>query len=359
MLDLTIIIGQSRGDHPFQGEFSTGLGGQDEVITMALFPSLLAVLALEVAAPASEGEPKLRDLLPDARPVPLVQVIPLPEAQASLRRDGVELTRAYFGAGLRRPFLYPVIGPSGRSLTRMGHPHDPESHSHHNSVWAAHDSVNGESFWSDRGPGRVVHQRVVRLEDGDDRATLITVNGWLGKGDTLHMLERRSVSVQTQGGGQWLMTLDLQFEAPRQPVTLGTTPFGMVGVRMARTIGVNDGGGLIRNSEGNVNELGPNGAFRKRARWADYSGPITRDAAEGITLLDHPANPNHPTHFHVRGDGWMGASLTYEQPITLQPARLLRLRYGLYVHKGVPEAPALDAVWRDFAQSAITDLPTK
>ena len=29
----------------------------------------------------------------------------------------------------------------------MGHPHDPVGHSHHNSVWIAHESVNGESFW--------------------------------------------------------------------------------------------------------------------------------------------------------------------------------------------------------------------
>jgi hypothetical protein len=291
--------------------------------------------------------------------VPIMQVIPLPEAQASFQRDGAELTRAYFGPALRRPFLFPVMGTSGRSLTRMGHPHDPVSHSHHNSVWVAHDSVNGESFWSDRGPGRVVHQRIVRFEDGDDEAAMVTINAWVGKGDTLQMTERRGVAVRPLEAGEWLLILDLQFEAPGRPVTLGATPFGMIGVRMAKTIGVNDGGGTIRNSEGNVDELGPNGAFRKRAHWADYSGPIVRGRTEGITLLDHPANPNHPTYFHVRGDGWMGASLTYEQPITIEPGRLLRLRYGLYVHGGTPDPPALEARWRHFAQSTVADLPTK
>ena len=298
---------------------------------------ILAVLEagiVSAAPPRSDRDPPIKDVLPNARPVPLMQVIPLPEAQASFRRDGVELTRAYFGPALRRPFLYPVIGPSGRSLTRMGHPHDPEGHSHHNSVWAAHDNVGGDSFWGDRGPGRIVHQRVVRYEEHNNGAALVTINAWVGKGDTVHMLERRGIFVQILDEREWLMTLDLQFEAPKQPVTLGATPFGMIGVRMARPIGVNDGGGLIRNSEGFVNELGPNNAFRKRARWVDYSGPITRDAAEGITLFDHPANPNHPTHFHVRGDGWMGASLTYEKPIQLEPGQLLRLRYGLYVHGG-------------------------
>ncbi len=331
------------------------------IVPMLLAGSLgfLSVGPSIAAPPLSNPEPQLMDLLPDARPVPWMQVIPLPESQASFQRNGVELTRAYFGPGLRRPFLYPLIGPPGRTLTRMGHPHDPESHSHHNSVWAAHDSVNGDSFWSDRGPGRVVHKRIVRFAEHDDGAGLISLNAWVGKGETVHMLERRGVFVQVLDDREWLLTLDLQFEAPKQPVTLGVTPFGFVGVRMAKTIGINDGGGLIRNSEGRVNELGPDNAFRKRARWVDYSGPIAPNTAEGITLLDHPANPNHPTHFHVRGDGWMGASLTHEKPIQIEPGQLLRLRYGLFIHGGVPSPKVINARWDAFARTALADLPVK
>jgi hypothetical protein len=317
-----------------------------------LFPGSL-FLAI---APTSAEEPAV----PFApRPVPRMQVIPLPEAQASFQRDGVELTRAYFGSSLRRPFLYPMVGPSGRSLTRMGHPHDPEGHSHHNSVFVAHDSVNGESFWNDRGTGRVLHRRIVRYDDGDDEASMVAINAWTGKGDAILLQERRGISVRPLGNGAWRLVLDLQFEAPGKPVTLGATAFGMIGVRMAKTIGVNDGGGLIRNSEGQVNESGPNGAFRKRARWVDYSGAVTREAAEGITLLDHPGNPDHPSFFHVRADGWMGACLSFEKPIVVEPGRLLRLRYGLHVHAGVPAGKDLDVLWEEFARSPIGDLPTK
>ncbi len=288
--------------------------------------------------------------LPDAKPVPPMQVIPLPGDQASIQRDGLELTRYHFGPTLRRPFLFPVNGPSGRSLTRMGHPHDPVTHSHHNSVWVAHHDVNGDSFWDDRGTGKIVHQRIVRYDDGD-QAVVVAQNAWVGKNDRVHMLERRGVTVRSLSEGEWLLILDLQFDADKQNATLGATPFGMVGVRMAKTIGVTDGGGRIRNSEGNVNEQGPDGVFRKRARWVDYAGPITKHAIEGITLLDHPSNPNHPAHFHVRNDGWMGASLTLEGPRTIELGRPLRLRYGLYVHKGVPTAATLDTQWRAFAQT--------
>jgi hypothetical protein len=130
-------------------------------------------------------------------------------------------------------------------------------------------------------------------------------------------------------------------------VTLGKTNFGVIGVRMAKTIGVHDGGGMIRNSEGAVNE--PQ-VHEKPARWVDYSGAITAQAREGITLLDHPINPNHPTVFHVRDDGWMGAALNFAGPRTIEPGRPLKLRYGLWVHAGVPAASTIDEQFAAFAK---------
>jgi hypothetical protein len=308
--------------------------------------SLIGFSLLLAGGPASGQVP-----LPDAKPVPRMQVVPLPDDQAAIECDGVELTRYHFGTGLRRPFLFPAIGPAGRSLTRMGHPHDPFTHSHHNSIWIAHESVNGDSFWDDRGAGRIVPQRILRYDDGDEAASILALNAWLGKGDRAHLLETRGMTVRRLPDRQWFLTLDLNLEAPKEPVVLGKTAFGMIGVRMAKTIGVRDGGGLIRNSEGNSNESGPDGVFHKRARWVDYSGPITNEAAEGITLFDHPSNPHHPCHFHVRDDGWMGASLTLEETITIPPGQPLRLRYGLWIHAGVPARSTIEEHWDAFSRA--------
>jgi hypothetical protein len=287
-----------------------------------------------------------------------MQALPLPHEQAAIERDGAELTRYHFAPTLRRPFLYPVVGPSGRSLTRLGHPHATVSHSHHNSFWVAHNDVNGDVFWADNGPGRIVHQWIAEYADGEREASIAAVNHWIGGGDRVHMVERRGIRAVNLADGEWLLVLDLQFEARGQPATLGKTPFGMAAVRMAKTIGTNDGGGLIRNSEGNAGEQGPNGVFWKRARWVDYSGPIAPGVNEGLTLFDHPANPNHPSHFHVRADGWMGASLTFEAPRTIAPGSLLKLRYGLYVHRGVPTPQAVDRAWEPFSKTTLEELPT-
>jgi len=281
------------------------------------------------------------------KPVPRLQVVPLPYSQASFQRDGAELTRYHFGAGLNRSFLFPVNGPSGRSLTRMGHPRDPESHSHHNSVWISHNDVEGVSFWSDGGKGRIRHRRIVKFEDGGERSSLVAENDWIVDDAKVLLKEKRQITVLLLDEFEWLMVIDMEFKAVERGVTLGKTPFGMIGVRMAKSIGVHDGGGTIRNSEGAVDEKE---VFWKRARWVDYSGAVTNERIEGITLFDHPDNPNHPSHFHVRNDGWMGPCLTFDGPRTIEPGKPLRLRYGLYVHSDMKAADAIEAQWKRFAE---------
>ena len=296
--------------------------------------------------------------LPNERPVPVMQAVPQPYEQVSFQRNGTEVTRLHFGAALNRPFVFPLIGPSGRSVTRMGHPHDPLGHSHHNSVWISHQDVNGCSFWADRGTnqGRIVGQRLEKLEDGDTSAAATILCHWTDKQGKVLLEERRRVSVDSLPNNELLLLLDLRFEAKSGPVTLGKTPFGLVGVRMAKTIGIADGGGTIRNSEGNVDEQGDNGCFWKRARWCDYSGPIQPGRSEGATLMDHPSNPNHPTFFHVRSDGWMGSAFTHDAPRVIEPGRPLQVRYGVYVHAGVPGRNQLQRLWEAFSSTTPPDL---
>ena len=59
------------------------------------------------------------------------------------------------------------------------------------------------------------------------------------------LAEQRGMRFLPQADGQWLLVIDLEFKAAKEPVTIGKTPFGIIGVRMAKTIGVHDGGGTI------------------------------------------------------------------------------------------------------------------
>jgi hypothetical protein len=285
--------------------------------------------------------------LPEPKPVPRLQVAPQAYEQASFQREGVEITRYHFGAGLNRPFLFPLVGPAGRSLTRMGHPHDPQGHSHHNSVWMSHFDVNGVDFWSDKRLGTIRHKRIVSYEDEGEKSSLTAENEWVDKDGKVLLSETRKMTVVLLEGKEWLLVIDSTFTAVGKGVTLGKTPFGLIGVRMAKTIGVTDGGGRIRNSEGGVNEKE---VLWKQARWVDYSGAIENGVIEGITLFGHPGNPNHPSYFHVRNDGWMGASLTYDGPREITPDKPLRVRYGLYIHSDIKAPGLIEGQWKRFAE---------
>ncbi len=295
---------------------------------------------------------------PEPKPVSRMQAVPQPDYQVSFQRDGVEIARYHFGPTLNRPFVFPLIGPAGRSVTRLGHPHDPEGHSHHNSLWISHNDVNGVNFWGDTGTnvGRIVHQQIQQFDDGPEAAAIQTVNAWKDKTGKVLLSERRRTTVQWLPNNEWLLILDLQLEAKGEAVTLGKSAFGMVAVRVAKTMGVNDGGGTIRNSEGGVNEKE---VFWKPAKWMDYSGPITATATEGVTLFDHPANPNHPSVFHVRDDGWMGASLTFAGPRVIEPGQPLQLRYGVYVHAGKPPLEELQKRWEEFSRAPVFEFKAK
>jgi len=301
--------------------------------------ALVAAVAGTAARPLSGDETSL----PDAKPVPYVQVIPLPYRQASFRHDGRELTRYHFGAELRRPFWFPVVGPAGRSLTRMGHPPAPFGERHHCSLWIAHKDVGGVSFWEDDAAGQIVYQKVEEYTDGPKSASMLSINHWQTAEGVVLLRERRRTTVRPLNGLNWLLLVDLRLEAlSGKPIVLGKTPYGIIGLQVAKQMGVADGGGRILNSEGRINEAD---VRMRPAQWVDYSGPVTNETTGGLALLDHPSNPGHPNAFLVRNGGWMGVCPTFPTTLTIDANSPLRLRYGLWVHAGVPSRDDVQRQW--------------
>ncbi|MBN1418717.1 MAG: PmoA family protein [Planctomycetes bacterium] len=284
--------------------------------------------------------------LPASPEFPRVQVIPQPDDRASFQVDGIERLAYHHPERYIRPYWYPLIGPAGRPVTRITHPRDPNSHSHHKSIWIAHAAVNDLDFWSDATKTRIVHQAVVEYADGPRDAAMSVRNRWLDPAGKAILSEVRTARLRPLAGGETQVDIEIAFTPAAGAVTFGKTPFGFLGGRVAKTMGVHDGGGRILNSEGASGEAQ---ILWKRARWVDYAGPIAPGEENGLTLMDHPSNPRHPTHFHVRGDGWMGASFCCDEPYVLEPGKTLSLRYRLYAHRGALAAGAIEARWKEFA----------
>ncbi|MFP6899678.1 MAG: DUF6807 family protein [Opitutales bacterium] len=98
--------------------------------------------------------------------------------------------------------------------------------------------------------------------------------------------------------------------------------------------------------------------FGQSARWMDYSGSMPvgtgsrrKVATEDITYFDHPGNTRHPTHWHVREDGWMGASFCMLEPFVISRHKPLVLRYLLHAHAGPASRSRSDAIHEAFGES--------
>jgi hypothetical protein len=286
---------------------------------------------------------------------PRCQLVPLPDEQVSFQVDGVETTRWHFGREYPRPFFYPFHGPSGISLTRMGHPGAP-NHDHHRSIWIAHHDVAGHDFWSDRRGTRIRQDTWYCYRDGDDECVMAVSGVWHDAQEQPVARHDLVACLTPMPDGE--QTLELQITLrpvdEERPLLLGQTNFGLLAVRVAKSVSAHFGGGRLTSSEGAVGE---SAIFGTRARWVDYSGPVAvaqdadrKTVVEGITLLDHPRNARHPAHWHVRDDGWMGPSLCRHEGLTVTAADPLTLRYLLHAHAGQYDHRRATALHAEFAR---------
>lgn len=269
---------------------------------------------------------------------PRCDILPLPDQAFSLRIDGIEKLRWNGSPSASRPFFFPVLGPSGESLTRMGHPGAPD-HDHHASVWFAHHSLMGISFWAITATSQIRQTSWLVQENGDDAATLAVRLGWFDGHDPAPLIEQDLIiTLHPLTEGEYALDLQSTFRPLAAQIEFQQTNFGFFAVRVAKSISAHFGGGKLTNSHGATGEPA---IFGKSALWMDYSGPIAvlKDskreyATEGITYFDHPSNPNHPTKWHVRDDGWMGASACFDGPLVTTKDHPLKLRYLLHIHNG-------------------------
>lgn len=287
---------------------------------------------------------------------PRCRIVPLPDHQVAIEIDGTERLRWHSGPQYPRPFFYPLTGPSGNPLTRMGHPGAP-NHDHHRSIWFAHDKVLGISFWNEQSPARIRHKEWLVYEDGDEEAVLAVRLGWYDGHDPKELIEQELIVAvrplpTTQSDAAPELAVDLQstFLPRAASLEFGKSNFGFLAVRVAKGISAFFGGGHLTNSEGATGEPA---IHERRAAWMDYSGPSGiangDEVIEGITYFDHPANPGHPTHWHVRDDGWMGAAVCFAGPVTTTTKAPLGLRYRLHAHAGPVDPARAAEVARDFA----------
>jgi hypothetical protein len=285
--------------------------------------------------------------------LPRCQVVPVAGRQAVFLVDGQERTRWHFSEESPGPYFYPLLGPSGETLTRMGHPGAPD-HDHHRSVWFAHYKVLGIDFWSMNMPGQIRQLQWYEYRDGDDECGMAVNLGWFDGHDPQPLFEQELIAfLRPLENHEYTLELQSTFRPQSAELEFQQTNFGFLAVRVAKSISAQYGGGELTGASG---ERGEPALFGNANAWMDYSGPVaarnsqgaSEVCIEGITYFDHPANPHYPAKWHVRRDGWMGASACRDESLITRREAPLVLRYLLHVHSGELDpvrANELAAAW--------------
>ncbi len=239
--------------------------------------------------------------------LPLSAQLKLTEVDRTIQVTDGEKLITTFRTDKQVPCLYPLIGPSGSSVTRhfpfkKDVPGEQSDHPHHISFWFTHGLVNGHDFWHEaKGakPSKIVLKSYADIGESSFTANLT----W--EHDTKSLLTEKRTYAFTSTNTELIIDLTSTLTA-LEDITFGDTKEGSLGLRLTPSLRLKGkvAKGSIENSEGHQNKA----AWGKRAKWVAYHGPDSQGKASVVTLMDHPSNLRHPTWWHARDYGLLAAN---------------------------------------------------
>jgi hypothetical protein len=298
------------------------------------------------------------------------------EDRVRIEIDG-KLFTEFRMTGATHVYYWPVIGPGGAKMTRSwpmaevpGEEHD---HPHHRSLWFAHGLVNGVDFWSEtttfkgtpKHPlGRIEHDKILEAKGGAEFGILKTSQKWIAPDDSTPVTSTQTLKVYSRPDSERLFDFEVTLTAGDKDAVFGETKEGAAAIRIAESMRLKGpkatpGAGKIVNSEGDTDGA----VWGKRAKWVDMSGPIDGKIL-GITFMDHPKNPRHPTRWHARDYGLFAANpfcekdMDKNQPtgagdFTLKAGQSVTFRYRILIHEGDAAAAKASERYQSFTQDKL------
>ncbi|MEW6302297.1 MAG: PmoA family protein [Verrucomicrobiota bacterium] len=286
-----------------------------------------------------------------------------------------QLFTEYVYEGAPRPYLYPIIGPTGAGVTRnypMKKVEGEETdHIHHRSLWWGHRHVNGFSFWEETGrQGTIKHDKFLEIKGGKDSGVIKAQSKWIATNNTLVATDVTTIRFHNVKQGR-MLDYDITITAPKDSeVVFGDDKDAAMAIRIAETMRLthrkkegkktvtSKGEGHIVMSTG----VRDSETWGKRAAWCDYYGPVEGKTV-GVAIFDHPDNPRHPTWWHVRDYGLFaanpfGISQFEKLPnkeagvMKIAPGQSVTFKYRFYWHEGDEKQGKVAERYADYAKGA-------
>jgi hypothetical protein len=305
------------------------------------------------------------------------------QEQIAVEINGKPFTVFYMcGKDVHRPYLYPLRTASGKVVTRSfpaGQiPGESTDHPHQAGLFYGHGDVNGYNYWAiqnipsppQRGAnkrGEVVLKKLVSATGGAKTGVVDAVFEWRTPDGKTLLTESRKMTFHAD---PQLRIIDFDFDfAAIEKVVFNDTKEGTFAMRLAsvleephtKVIDHPDAKqelvrtGKLVNAQGAECEAN---VWGKQSEWVDYSGVIEGEKL-GVTMMDHPGNPRHPTYWHSRAYGLHSINpfgvhdflndKTKDGSMTIEPGQHARFRYRVVIHPGDAKEAKVAALYKQFA----------
>gem|GEM_PF-347208 len=311
-----------------------------------------------------------------------VHVQQVADDRINVTMAGNLLTAFNFKKNEAKPYLYPVIGPTGAPVTRdypmKNNPDEKKNkrqdHPHHRSIWTGYGDLRttdftqpGSNYWQEiEKADRQQVKRIIRITSGPVFGQIEAEIEWRRSEDGIRELtEYRTYTFFK--GDDTTRIIDIQnvFRFTDGNVMFADTKEGgILALRVATTIDEKNKGTMCNAN----NQVGEKQCWGQRAAWCDYVGTINGQTV-GIAVFDAPTNFHHPTYWHIRSYGLYAANpfgtrhftKTHLQDQagshTWQQGQTATFNYRIIIHKGDTQQAQIADHWHLYSTPPFTDPP--
>jgi len=300
-----------------------------KITAPAMVLTCLAALALPLA-----GQPEVAATRTDSR--------------IDVTIEGELFTSYRFSDDEKYPFFFPVIGPSGTSVTSMRNDNFP----HHSSLFFSCDMVNGGNFWQDTLERGQIFSRGPEIVTASGPEIVITdACDWKRPGASQPLRDERRITIRAHADGLREIDFDITLIA-LEDVVIQKTNHSLFSARMDPALTPQSGGAMV-NAEG---LSGEKDTFGKPSPWLACHGPRGDGGeSEGLAILQHPHNPGYPSPWFTRDYGFLSPTPMFwpqdGHSTRIASGESMRLRYRVLIFAGTPESVAIDKHHAKFAAS--------
>ena len=296
-----------------------------------------------------------------------------------IKIDGKLFTKYVTGdTATNKPYFYPVIGPTGKAMTRAYPMEDvkgeAQDHPHHRSFWFGHQFINDFDTWHEKATlverakgdpaklaelektlGATVHRKVIEAKATVDQAVLKVASDYVDHSGVVMASDVRTFTFSVGADGSRVVDADIVFTGVAESVVFADAKDAGLSLRVAHSMSVDaKEGGRIVTSGGDTDKE----AWGKRADWCDFNGPVDGEKL-GIAVLNHPGSFRYPTPWHARTYGLLTANPfglknvageKEEGSVVLKKGEPFTMKHRVIFHAGDEKEAKIAEAWEVYAK---------